>query len=400
MLEELIKLHHSMINGMQAQLKRYLFDAIDWDNRVLCVLGARGVGKTTLLCHYYLEYINDVSRGLYISADNIHVLSQGLLAIASEYFDRGGDILIIDEVHKYPNWSIEIKNIIDIYKTKQIIFSGSSTMELKRSKADLSRRVVYYELLGLSFREYLQFSKIINLQPVTLDEIINAHTKIINQFTGIDVLKVFKNYLEHGYYPFFLEKKSAYLHKLNNVIEKIIFEDIPSTRNLQQGTITQLKKLLWLVATSVCLVPNVDKISKNLGVSRAIVYDCLEYLEQSGLTQNIYPIGKGMRQIRKPGKIFLNNSNLLYAINGDLNFDSDIGAIRETFFTNQLKYLHKVNTHDKADFEIDERWVFEIGGKNKKLTQVEGIKNAYLAVDGIEAGFGQKIPLYLFGCLY
>ncbi|OGT47128.1 MAG: hypothetical protein A3F17_01925 [Gammaproteobacteria bacterium RIFCSPHIGHO2_12_FULL_41_15] len=385
---------------MDSTFQRYLYKQIDWQNRAICVCGARGVGKTTLMCQYYLNNFDNAEKALYLSADNIHVLSQGLLSLASEYFSLGGEALLIDEVHKYPDWSIEIKNILDTYPKKQIIFSGSAAMELKRSKADLSRRVLYYEMPGLSFREYLIFIDAITLEPMTLNEILTQHIKLAGKFKTVNVLKLFHDYLKHGYYPYFLENQNSYLVKLNNVIEKVIMEDIPSTKSIRQGTITQLKKILWLIATSICLVPNVDKISKNLGITREIVYDCLEYLAQSGLTQNVYATGKGMRLIRKPGKIFLDNCNLLYALNDQLALESGIGPLRETFFVNQLSTQHAINVHDSADFLVDNEWIFEVGGLHKTTEQIKALQNAYLAVDGIQVGFGNKIPLYLFGCLY
>jgi predicted AAA+ superfamily ATPase len=301
-------------------------------------------------------------------------------------------------VHKYPEWSTEIKNLLDTYKGRQIIFSASSSLDLNKSKGDLSRRVVYHRLLGLSFREYLNFSENVQLPTLDLVNILQNHVKIASDFNF--VYKYFKNYLEHGYYPFFLEGLQDYFSKLTNVIEKVIFEDVAVVYNLKQTTLPILKRILWLVATSNGLIPNIDKMSKNLGISRELVYNCLEYLGSSGLLNDVFPAGKGNNLVRKPGKIYLNNSNLLHAMNRSLKREGDVGSMRETFFVNQVSSQHKICLHDKGDFLIDDQWVMEIGGKNKSNYQIRDEKNAYLVLDDMKVGFGKKIPLYLFGFLY
>ena len=400
MIEELVNIHQQLMSSIDETSKRFLFDEIHWDSQAVCIYGARGIGKTTMLCQRLLEKYTSVEKALYITADNIHVLSYGLLKVATQYFDLGGEALFIDEIHKYPNWSIEVKNIIDTYRKKKIIFSGSSAMELKSSKADLSRRVLYHELPGLSFREYLKFTDIKDVAPFTLSDILNSHVSLAEKFTGIPILEHFNNYLSFGYYPYFLEGKAPYLLKLNNVIEKVITEDIAITKRIKPNTIIILKKLLWLVATACCLSPNMDKIGKNLEVTRDIVYSGFEYLAQAGLITNVYPEARGMKLIRKPGKIFMNNTNLLKAINGTLSLESDTGSVRETFFTNQISVNHSIHTHDKADFLVDGKHVIEVGGRNKNEKQIKSLPDAYLALDGIKIGIGKRIPLYLFGFLY
>lgn len=400
MIQELTNLHLELMKSIDLGMKRFLFDQIHWNSNAICIYGARGVGKTTLICQYLLEKYEFVEKALYISGDNIHVLSEGLLNIATTYFNMGGEALFIDEVHKYPNWSIEVKNIIDTFKSKQIIISGSSAMDLHKGKADLSRRVVYYELPGLSFREYLKFTGNKEISSVTLKEVLSDHVKLSTKLSDISILKHFRDYLQFGYYPYFLESRKVYISKLNNVIEKVITEDIPSSKDVKPNTIIVLKKLLWLVATATCLVPNIDTISKNLKVTRDVVYNGFEYLEKAGLTRNIFPDTSGLKLIRKPGKIFLNNTNLLFAINGDLSLEGDVGSQRETFFANQLTVNHAVNLHNKADFTVDHDMVIEVGGRNKKEKQIKNVTNGYLAIDGIQVGFGKRIPLYLFGFLY
>lgn len=377
-----------------------MHDKIHWESKGICIFGARGVGKTTLICQFLLEKYKSVEKALYISADNIHVLSKGILNIATEYFLLGGEALFIDEVHKYPNWSLEVKNILDSFKQKQIIISGSSTMELKAGKGDLSRRVVYYELPGLSFREYLSFTGIVSLPVCPLNEIIKNHVNISAELKDFPILKHFYEYLKFGYYPYFLEGREVYFLKLNNVIEKVITEDVVAAKSIKFSTVIVLKKLLWLVATSTCLVPNIDNISKDLQVTREIIYNGFDYLEKAGLIQNVFPYAHGLKLVRKPGKIYLNNTNLLYAVNSHLSLENQIGSIRQTFFSNQVGVNHSVHTDLKADFFVDQQYCFEVGGKNKNEKQIKGISDSYLAVDGIILGIGKRIPLYLFGMLY
>lgn len=400
MLDELLKIHLEVITNTPSPIKRYLFERINWDAQAICLLGGRGTGKTTLMCQFYLDRYKDPSKALYLSADNLHVLNLGLFRIAQEYFQFGGQALLIDEVHKYPEWEREIKNIIDTFKKQQIIFSGSTQTALHKSKIDLSRRVVYHELKGLSFREYLHFATGQLFTPVKWEEILTQHIRIADQFKGMTILKHFKNYLNYGYFPFFLEGTQDYISKVTNVIEKIIFEDIAVVHNLRQATLPILKRLLWLVATSLGLTPNIDHISKDLRTSREVIYHCLDYLDHAGLINNTYYDAQGRKLTRKPGKVYLENTNLLYAINGSLKLEADQGNLRETFFVNQVSQNHRVNLHDQGDFIIDGSAVIEVGGPSKKTKQIKSLENAFVAVDGIEIGFGVRIPLYLFGLLY
>lgn len=400
MLDDLISIHREVIGHTPDLTHRYLFKQINWDAKSICVFGDRGVGKTTLLCQALITRYKSVENALYFSADNIHVASLGMFSIAKEYFALGGKALFIDEVHKYPSWSIELKNIIDTYKDKQVVFSGSSAIDLKSSKGDLSRRVMYHELRGLSFREYLQLVLDLQTPSYPLSEIISNHVEIAESFKSIPIRQYFYDYLRSGYYPFFLEGVSDYLSKLNNVIEKVIYEDIAVIENLRQPTLPMMKRLLWLIATTPGLIPNIDRISKNLQVSRELVYLYLEYLHRAGLITNLHLDARGMKLARKPAKILMSNTNLIYAINGSLKLDTEPGAVRESFFVNQLSPLHRINLHDTADFVIDGDLIIEVGGKSKTGDQLREEPNGYLALDGIDIGIGKRIPLFLFGLLY
>jgi predicted AAA+ superfamily ATPase len=399
-LQQFFLMHQEVMSALSLQRKRYLYEEVRWEAQGICIVGSRGVGKTTMMCQACKEQYDTVEKALYISADNIHVLSTGLFAIAQAYFQYGGEALFIDEVHKYPDWSLEIKNILDVYKKKKIVFSASSSLDLNKSKYDLSRRVVYYELLGLSFREYLNFTFDMEMKSYALKDILSDHVSIAEKMPDIPLLKIFTEYLEHGYYPFYLEGLQDFSQKINNVIDKVLYEDITVNFSLKPGTVTVLKKVLWLVATSNGLSPVMDKISKNIGVSRELIYHAFELLEYAGLIKNIYPHAKGMKLVRKPGKVYMDNTNLLYGVHAVLKKDAEVGDIRETFFINQLKFQHAVELSDQGDFLIDEQIIAEVGGPSKTFRQIKGQEDAYLCVDGIKIGFGRKIPLYLFGLLY
>ncbi len=400
MLGSLYEFHHELMSHIPLANKRYLYNQINWNSRAICLIGDRGVGKSTLICQRMIEHYVKINRGLYISADNINVLANGLLNIAKTYFAEGGEALFIDEVHKYPNWSLEIKNILDVYKDRQIIFTSSSSSDLVKSKADLSRRVVYYRLNGLSFREYLQFNLHRSLPVLALPNLMNSHVDLVQEMKIPAVLKHFQNYLMHGYYPFFIEGVDDYLSKLNNVIEKVIYEDISVIYSLKTESLVALKKILWLIATAGCFIPNIDNMSKDLKVSRDFIYDGLTYLQKAGLISSMYANGKGMKLVRKPARIYLNNSNMSYAIHGEFKLKADIGSARETFFANQISSLHQINTSDAGDFLVEEKYIVEVGGTGKTKKQIKDKEQAYLAIDGIEIGAGNKIPLYLFGFLY
>jgi len=380
--------------------KRHLFNKINWDARGICIAGARGTGKTTLILQHLTErYERD--KCLYVSGDNINIIAEGLFNTAKDFFAFGGEAFVVDEVHKYPNWSQEIKNIYDSFPQKTIIISGSSTLDLTKARYDLSRRVVYYRLVGLSFREFLKFEYDIDIAPLSLDEIVKDNVAIASSILKKGpVLKYFNKYLEHGYYPYFLEGKQDYNSKVMGAIEKVLFEDIGVVFNLPVNKIPAMKKLLWLVATSHPFTLNIEGIATDLGITRPTVYNYLEILENADLFKSVKASGKGAGFIRKPGKLYFENTNLLLAIAGSVKIEAQSGTLRETFFVNQLSQNHKISLHAKCDFVIDEKYNFEIGGPSKKEKQISGIESSYLAIDGIETGFQKRIPLYLFGFLY
>lgn len=393
-------MHDRVVSNKNRSEKRYLFHEINWSLNALCIYGARGTGKTTLMIQHYKEQYQSVENALYITADHVHVLTNGLFEVADAYFKTGGKALYIDEIHKYPNWSVELKNILDVYSDKQVIVSGSSTLDLRRSKGDLSRRLVYYELMGLSFREFLLFEKAVQIPVVSIDDLLEDHVTLASDIKKTCVIgKEFSEYLSYGYYPFFLDGKKEYLERLFNVVEKVLFQDIAFSFNLSQPKLPVLKKLLWIIANSEPFVPNIDRIGQNLGISREYVYHYIEFLEKAGLTINLRRAGQGFKAMRKPAKIFLQNSGLIRALS-ESSMEQNIGTIRECFIVNQLTAKHDVTIPSQGDFLVDGKYVIEVGGRNKNTIQINGISNAWLALDGIEIGFKKTIPLYMFGMLY
>jgi predicted AAA+ superfamily ATPase len=401
MLEELFFIHKKTIEDTPVDFKRYLYAKIDWSSSAICVMGPRGVGKTTLLLQHYFEKYDDVEKCLYIAADNVEVAAGGLFHTAKEYFQYGGTALIIDEIHKYPQWQAELKSILDTFKGKKILVSGSSSLALQESKVDLSRRLVYYRMNGLSFREYLALKEKIALPAVSFNDVLKGHVRLAQKMsTDGPILKYFKQYLGIGYYPFFLEGEASYISKLLNIIEKVLYEDVAIMGNLKKSNIVLLKKMLWLIATAGSFTVNIDKISRELRLSKEYVYAYLEYLEGASLIYCLRPGGKGYVLARKPQKVFINDPNLLWVLHSQLMSQEAQGALRETFFINQLKYHVKVTASEKGDFLVNDKYVFEIGGKGKTFNQVKDVGDAYIAADRIEIGAGNKIPLYLFGMLY
>lgn len=401
MIEELFELHNEIIKSFDTAFKRYLYSRIDWDNRLIGIIGSRGVGKTTLLLQYYQDHFESPKDCLYISADNIVVSVNGLFNIAREFFKLDGKVLIIDEIHKYKNWSQELKNIYDSFPKARILISGSSSLDIIKGKGDLSRRIILYHLWGLSFREYLTLQTKQNHNTYSLDTLLKKHIQLSGTITKeTRVLKHFKDYLTHGYYPFYLEGIKHYQEKLNNVIEKVIYEDIPSTTEIKTSSIPFLKKLIYLIATSQPFVPNIEKISSQLKLSKEYVYHYLEYLERAKIFSFLYPKTQGFKLIRKPEKIYLENPNLIYNVVGKSGFRSEIGAVRECFFLNQIRSQHHVHWSPDGDFLVEDHYIFEIGGKKKNKKQVYHLDNSYVVIDGIEVGTQNKIPLWLFGFLY
>ena len=398
MLTEFYEIQNIIASGMPVKTERYLMSQIEFDERLIGIIGPRGTGKTTLIFQHYVRHYGDPSKFLYISGDNIRVLSSGLFNIAKEHVQYGGKVLCVDEVHRYPNWAQEIKNIYDSFPKLKIIISGSSSLHIRKLSVDLSRRLVFYHLHELSFREYLNFQYSINFPVYSVADITHDHVKIAAQISGkIRVLKYFKEYLEYGNFPFILEGKQNYKLKIIRIIDKVLYEDLPAVHPVKYSGIMNLKRLLNIIATSKPFQVNIEEMSRNLGISKEYLYRYLEYLCNAYLIQLIWYRQRGNAYRRKPAKLYFHNPNFLSAFHLSESLENYIGTIRECFFAHQLIQSNSIYVSKIADFEIEDQIHFEIGGKSKVCRSE---KNLFYAIDGIEIGSGNKIPLYLFGFLY
>ncbi|MGC9342631.1 MAG: ATP-binding protein [Bacteroidales bacterium] len=378
----------------------YVRSYIKWlqqEERLIGIRGSRGVGKTTLLLQYAKLYLKNESY-IYISLDNLYFTENKLVDFADEFVKNGGKVLLIDEVHHYLTWSQELKNIYDNYPELKVIYTGSSLIHLIKARADLSRRSVNYTLPGLSLREYINLTEEKKFPVYSLSQIIDSHISIAKQiWTVIKPIKKYNEYLETGYFPFFLENPENYNRKLLEVLLLIIETDIPIITGMNVNNITRIKQLLYIISESSPFKPNIEKLSERIGISRNTLKEYIYYLGEALVLNLVTQSGKGISRLSKPEKIFLHHPNLMFALTGQ---HSDKGNLRETFFVNQVSVDHTVNTSAKGDFLIDNKIIFETGGRNKTQKQIKGIKNAYLALDNIETGYMNEIPLWLLGFLY
>ncbi len=394
-----------LLNNLKFKEKRYLYNTINWDNRAVLIVGQRGVGKSTLMLQYLKENFAKSQKALYISVDNPFFKSVSLYEFALEFEKYGGEALFIDEIHKLSDWAAHIKSIYDTTKLKMVI-SGSSMIQISTQEADLSRRVRVYRLANLSFREYLLFTHNIKLKSVALEDIFNNHIEITHEILSeLKPFVYFDDYLENGCYPFVLERRKDYSHLIINIVNQILEVDLPYVSNVNFSQIDKIKKLIYLISTSVPLLPNITKLSQAIGVSRPTLSEYLHYLELGSLINSVNFQARGYGVVSKPDKIFMYNTNLMKAIAGNVNK----GTQRETFFVNQIKsaYYNQSKLIDdtillskNGDFKLLNQYTVEIGGKNKGFNQIKDLENSFIAADEIEIGFKNKIPLWLFGFLY
>lgn len=399
LIEEIQNYNFQLIRELEELPVRNFVSSIDWSERIIGITGAKGVGKTTLLLQR-LQLMRHADQSvLYLSLDHPSFSQISLIKLAEEFNKVGGKVLLLDEVHKYPDWSAHIKSIFDTFKKIQVVFSGSSALHIHAGKGDLSRRARMYSCPILSFREFLQLELGTSFEILQFDTLLKDHVEISK-----DILKklkpyqYLKGYLEHGAYPFYRENKSGILQKLLNVINHTLESDLVFIHGLDAKYSTKLRMLLRLISENVPLVPNITDIAQAVGLSRPTVSQYLEYLQAGGLVHLVMAQGRGYQKLAKPEKIYLDNTNLSYALT---NTKPNTGTIRETFFVSNLKLVSElVEIPTKADFIVDGKFVFEVGGKNKTREQIANIENSYLVVDGVEIGSGNKIPLWLFGFLF
>ena len=396
-LDNIVRFHTAIINDTPLLFTRYLYDNIDFSERLIGIVGQRGVGKSTLMLQYLKKNFANPEEGIYISLDNPIAANIDLTIFAEEFVANNGKLLVLDEVHKYNNFYQHIKSVHDSFKKLKIIFSGSSELHLRKEGIDLSRRAMIYNMNGLSFREFINLETGLNFAPITLEDIIQNHYDISVNIAGkIKPLFYLKKYLNYGYYPFYRENERGYLVKLYNVINEVLEGDMVILGLLHPLHIHKIKKLLDILCVSDPFKINIEKLGALAEIDRNTVYKYIKNLSDSHLIIVLHQNTKGYGIMTKPEKLYLNNSNLVYALCGG----GSTGTIREIFFVNQVSAVQKVNLHKSGDFLVGNKFVFEVGGKNKDFSQIKNIENSFLAIDGIETGYKRKIPLWLFGFLY
>ena len=399
-MEKLIEKYRKKISLTSLDFIRSTMEEINWDARMIGIKGARGVGKTTLMLQYIKKHFEFDPSVLYVSLDDIWFSDNKLVDLADGFVKLGGKQLFLDEVHKYPGWSGELKNIYDDLPELKIVFTGSSLLEIMNARFDLSRRAIVYRMQGLSFREYLYFEAGVRLNTHSLNEILDNHVIISSEVTSvIRPLKHFSKYLSEGYYPFYKEIPELYFIRLGEILNMIIEIELPLLRNVDISYSSKLKQMLLIISESAPFIPNISKLSERIGINRNTFISYLNLLSEAGLLRNLYRHAHGITRLQKPEKVFLENTNIAYALSNNL---PEKGNIRETFFANQVSHSHSLTIPEKGDFLADNIQIFEIGGRSKNYKQINSSieMKGFIASDDIEFGNGNKIPLWMFGFLY
>lgn len=397
-MEKLTELFRKKIASTNMDFIRNLEAQINWKARLICIRGARGTGKTTLLLQHIKKTFKNLEKVIYVSLDNLYFSDHSLLDFVDSFAKHGGRFLFLDEVHKYPDWSRTIKNIYDDYPELHVAFTGSSLLEILNARSDLSRRALVYNLQGLSFREYLKLTADADFPILTLDEILKKNEKLSADIVSkIKPFEFFDDYLKFGYYPYFLEGIDDYYTRLNETVNMILEVELPLLRKVEVAYIGKIKKLLSAIGKSAPFIPNTTELSSRIQIARQTLLQYFQYLEESKLIFQVFKKSRGLGNLEKPDKIFLENTNLMYLL-GDI--ETNEGNVRETFTFNQLSHSHEVLFSEKSDFFVDKKFTFEIGGKNKKRKQIQDIPNSYILADDIEFGTDRRIPLWLLGFLY
>lgn len=397
MLDTIKKYQNRLQKSFNITYRRYLYNTIDFDDKMIAIFGARGVGKTTLLFQYLGELQERGDNALYISLDYPFLSGIDLIELVEEFVEGGGEYLLLDEVHRYEEFASYLKTIYDLFDIK-VIFTSSSATSILNAKSDLSRRVTLYNLNGFSFREYLEVKHKLSLDSYTLEDTLKNHLKIAKSINknSLDILKEFKAYLKTGYYPFYFDKKSSYYQNLLNTINLTIDLDLTSLGLIEQKYTYKLKKLLEVICESKPFEVNYSKIATMAEISRVKLYDYITFLKDGQMLLLIDENISGLKKVQKPAKIYLNNTNLLYAYCEN----SEIGTARETFFANQVASHYPLHISKQGDFVISKKYTIEIGGKDKSFEQIKALPDSYVVADNLTIGTGNKIPLWLFGFLY
>lgn len=401
-MDKLFERHDVYLSLVPMDYVRNLMHQINWDARLIAIRGPKGVGKSTLLLQYIKGHFDaDDRHVLYCSADTNYFATHTLAEVADNFAKIGGKWLFIDEIHKYQGWSSEVKEIYDLHRDMHIVLSGSSLIQINDGQADLSRRILLYDMPGLSMREFLRLDVGLDIEPVLLENLLEAPNRFCAQVKSVcHPLEHFSRYLQYGYYPFYFESKAEYYNRLENVINYIVDVELARYRNLDLGNSRRVKALLQVISQMTPYEVDIAKLSKAVGITRATVLKYLSHMEEAMLIRRLFTDLKSVTDLQKPDKMYLDNTNLLYALCPQ---KPEIGTVRETFIANQLASAgHTVEYagYKKGDFRIDGDIVIEVGGADKGFSQIAGAEHAIVASDGIESASLGKIPLWAFGFLY
>lgn len=396
-IQPLYDSYHRKIAKVDLRFKRYLYSQINWKARIISIKGARGTGKTTMLLQHILENFEDIDQTLYASLDNLWFATHSLMELV-DWADRHGiSRLYLDEVHRYELWSQSLKNIYDDYPDMSIVYTSSSLLVLDNATVDMSRRQTPYTLYGLSFREYLELEGIFKTEAISLDDVLMHHVKKAMNIVGrIKVAPLFEAYLAHGYYPFYRESLEDFPSRLRETVTVVIDSDLPAVENVTYETLQKTKKLLMIISEHVPFEPTMSELWRQLSTDNESGLKMLYALDKAQVLALLTAKTNNYKSLSKPDKIFLSNPNLMHVLCPKV----DKGNERETFFISQLRVLHDVRYPKQGDFLIDNKFLFEVGGKNKTFEQIADVPNSYLAVDDTEVGSGCRIPLWMFGFLY
>lgn len=396
-LQPLYDNYHRKIAKISLRFKRYLYDQINWESRIISIKGARGVGKTTMLLQHILENYEDIDRTLYVSLDDLWFATHNLIDLV-DWADRHGIMrLYLDEVHRYEGWSLVLKNIYDNYPDMSIVYTGSSLLVMDNANVDMSRRQTSYTMHGMSFREYLEIEDIMHINPVSIDDLLHRHVKIAMEIVGsVKIAPLFELYLSNGYYPFYRESLPDFPSRLRETVSVVIDSDLPSVEKVSFDTLHKMKKLLMIVSANVPFEPNMSELWRQLSTDNESGLKMLYALDNAQVLMLLSAKKKNYKNLAKPDKIYLGNPNLMHVLCPSV----DKGNERETFFLNQVRAGHDVTYPKQGDFLIDGRYLFEVGGRRKTFDQIADVPDSFLAVDDTEVGYGNRIPLWMFGFLY
>lgn len=396
-LEGLFRNYRRKVKNTPTSFHRYLYSHINWNSMVIGIKGPKGVGKTTLMLQHIKETFDDLDKAFYVSLDNIWFATHSLTELVETFYTHGGTHLFLDEVHKYPAWQTVLKNLADDYPDLHIVYTGSSMLKIDHSKGDMSRRQLMYTLRGLSFREFLEYECGFVTPALGLDELLASHAKVAMDITAeMRIQPLFDAYLHHGYYPFYKQDVEGFEARLQEVVDAIMYDDLPAVEDITFATVQKTRKLLMILAERCPQTPKMNELYAALETTREQGLKMLYALERAALVGLVTTQPRNVRAMAKPDKILMDNPNLMCA----LSPHAEVGTLRESFFFNQLSAVGEVLYPERGDFFVDRKYLFEVGGRKKSFEKIKDVPDSFLAVDNTEVGHHNRIPLWMFGLLY